>query len=74
MEDMTREDFERNFHLLKENQINFSSAVSRGIDSLSKVRYLPNGRIDFLSVDEMARCLANTMMTIDSEDFKERLK
>jgi len=30
------------------------------MDSLMRVRYQPNGRIDFLSVDEMARLNANT--------------
>lgn len=33
----------------------------RGPDSLMKVRCLPNGRIDLLSIDESARLHANMM-------------
>lgn len=78
MEDMTRKDFERNFHLLQERMLNgqmqFSNNVQKGIESLKKIKYLPNGRIDFLTVDESARCLVNTVMYFDSEEFKERFK
>ncbi|WP_200932173.1 AVAST type 1 anti-phage system protein Avs1c [Pseudorhodoferax sp. Leaf265] len=31
-------------------------------ESLLDVRLLPNGRLDFLSVDESARLIANTML------------
>ena len=37
------------------------------MDSLLRVRRLPNGRIDFLSVDEMARLDANTIGHFDEE-------
>jgi len=42
------------------------------MDSLMRVRYLPNGRIDFLSVDEMARLNANTSGHF-TEEFLEEL-
>jgi hypothetical protein len=37
---------------------------SRGVstEGILKVRELPNGRIDFLNVDESARSLANMMI------------
>lgn len=68
----SREEFERNFFLLKESQINVSSDVKRITNSIARIRYLPNKRIDFLTVDEGARCLANTtMFTLDNELIKE---
>lgn len=74
MEDMSREDFERNFYLLKEKEISFASGLTKGIESISKVRYLPNKRIDFLTVDELARCTANMMMSMDQELIKKMQK
>lgn len=35
-----------------------------GIEGLQKVRELPNGRIDFLSVDELTRLQANMHATM----------
>lgn len=68
----SREEFERNFFLLKESQIKCSSNVKRIPNSISRIRYLPNKRIDFLTVDEAARCLANTtMFTLDRDLIKE---
>jgi hypothetical protein len=65
----TRAEIERNFHLLQrqiqDGRLLFSERVSRTMDSLTRVRYLPNGRIDFLSVDEMARLQANMSAQMD---------
>jgi hypothetical protein len=59
----TREEFERNFHVLaekmKEGKIKFARGLDRTINGLLRVRKLPNGRIDFLTVDESARLMAN---------------
>ncbi len=41
------------------------------MDSILRVRNLPNGRIDFLSVDEMARLDANTTGHFTDEFFEE---
>jgi len=41
----------------------------RGPDSLLNVRSLPNGRIDFLSVDEMARLTANQTYQMRNMNF-----
>jgi hypothetical protein len=69
----TRGEFERNFHLLhrkmEQGQMHFSANVIHTLDGLEKVRFLPNGRVDFLSVDESARLQANTMNNFP--DFPE---
>ena len=39
----------------------------RTTDSIDKLRKLPNGRIDLLSVDESARLLANMQRQFDLE-------
>ena len=71
----TRAEFERNFHLLhrqmEDGRLLFSEQVPQTVDSLTRVRFLPNGRIDFLSVDEMARLQANTTAQIDEEAFEQ---
>lgn len=67
----TRAEFERRLHLLREQlrqgKMYFSSSVVRGIDGLQRVRMLPNGRIDFLSVDESTRLQANMMIQFQEE-------
>jgi hypothetical protein len=74
---MTRVEFERRFHLLKEQmnqgKFHFSASAALGIDRIVKVRFLPNGRIDFLSVDESVRCLVNTSVQFQSEDIEEMI-
>ena len=61
MENLSREEFERHFFLFSEKKIHIPENVIHSMDSLKRVKFLPNGRIDFLSVDELARCLVNTM-------------
>ncbi len=72
----TRREFERNFYitaeLMKKGKMHFSDRVDGTIDGLLRVRYLPNGRIDFLSVNEMARLHVNMMGNFSGEGlFKE---
>ena len=59
----TREEFERNFHVLGELMRGGRIKIARGLEGtirgLLRVRKLPNGRIDFLTVDESARLMAN---------------
>jgi hypothetical protein len=72
---MTRAEFERRFHLLREQIRHGRFHVAQGISlGIEKVRYLPNGRVDFLSVDESARLQANMMTQFQSELFKEMIK
>ncbi|MGZ0077494.1 AVAST type 1 anti-phage system protein Avs1c [Methylomonas sp. YC3] len=73
----TRAEFERRFHLLKEQmkqeKIHFSASAALGIDGILKVRLLPNERIDFLSVNESVRCLVNTSVQFNSEAMEEMI-
>ena len=74
----TRAEFERNFHLLRQQiadkKFFIAQELSRSIDGLDRVRFLPNGRMDFLSVDESARLQANMMNQFGDELFEEQLK
>lgn len=59
----SRSDFERNFNilaeLLREGRMNFSIHAKKSVESLRKMRKLPNGRIDLNTIDELARTTAN---------------
>ncbi|EKN5090076.1 hypothetical protein ABWC91_002051 [Yersinia enterocolitica] len=60
---LTRSEFEHRLHLLENHSKTGRFRLTEGVsgESLFKVRRLPNGRIDFLSVDETARLQANMM-------------
>lgn len=62
---MTRRDFERNFNivseLMKDGKCFFNSNTIETVEGLRKVKCLPNGRIDFLTVEESARLYVNMM-------------
>lgn len=67
----TREEFEHNFHFVQEQISREKFNVVRGVETgLERVRLLPNGRIDLLSINETARVTANTMATFAGR-FKE---
>jgi hypothetical protein len=72
----TRAEFEHRFHLLRERLQHgrMSFANSHMTIGLQKIRYLPNGRIDFLSVNESARLQANMMLQFQGEAFEEIIK
>jgi len=59
----TRAEFERNLNLLQARfrQGRILLAHTIRTEGLLRVRYLPNGRIDLLSVDESVRLQANMM-------------
>lgn len=59
----TRSEFELRFHYLHNimKQGKFHVAPHISMEGILKVRKLPNGRIDFLSVNEQARLNANMM-------------
>ena len=59
----TRSEFELRFHCLHNimKQGKFHVAPHISMEGILKVRKLPNGRIDFLSVNEQARLNANMM-------------
>ena len=64
----SREEFEHNINLLREQAEHISQATESAIGSfmaftypkLKKVRMLPNGRINFHTIDESLRLNANT--------------
>ena len=72
----TRAEFERNFHLLGRQISDGKFHVAEGIsvDGIARIRFLPNRRIDFLSVDESARLQANMMAQFDDESFQKMFK
>ncbi|MBP8542971.1 hypothetical protein P4B29_06525 [Citrobacter freundii] len=65
---LTRSEFEHRLHLLENHSKTGRLMLVEGVsgESLLKVRRLPNGRIDFLSVDETARLQANMMEWVKS--------
>lgn len=66
----TRAEFERRLHLLREQIKNGKMFFPKGMKlGLVNVRFLPNGRIDFLSVDESTRLQANMMEQFQNETF-----
>lgn len=67
----TREDFEMRLNYLLERikQGKYHLPNDPNIEqSLINIRYLPNGRIDMLSIDEIARLQANSIYTF--RDFQ----
>ncbi|QRQ11511.1 AVAST type 1 anti-phage system protein Avs1c [Acinetobacter pittii] len=71
----TRSEFEYRFHLLGNIIEQGRFHVNRGVstDGLRRIRYLPNGRIDFLSVNEQARLTANMMVQMQRLNFSENI-
>lgn len=70
----TRGEFEYRFHLLSHTIQEDKFHVNQGISlqGLHNVRHLPNGRIDFLSVNESARLMANMMCHFQNDElFKQ---
>lgn len=69
----TRAEFERNFNLLrqqiKDGKFFVQEGLTHSIAGITRVRFLPNGRIDFLSVDESARLQANMMDQLHEGSF-----
>jgi hypothetical protein len=56
----TRAEFEHRLHILRELIIQGKYHVASGLTlGFDQIRLLPNGRIDFLSVNESARLQAN---------------
>lgn len=71
----TRAEFELRFHHLVEAFKHGKQTIPRDMgESFLRLKKLPNGRLDFLSVDERARLQANMMLHAQSlkEDFQGR--
>ena len=68
-----RKEFERHIDILAESieQRTFKLPPSRRIlNSLLNLKQLPNGRVNFLTVDESTRLLANSLANFDRPEFK----
>lgn len=61
----SRSEFEQKLNMLVERirskTIKFTAKSTKTMNSLTKVRTLPNGRIDLNTVNEMARLTANSV-------------
>jgi hypothetical protein len=72
----TRAEFEERMNFAREQvkngMMHFAEGL-RGPDRLLNVRYLPNRRIDLLSIDEMARLNANMSYQMRNSDFGKML-
>jgi hypothetical protein len=68
----TRAEFEERMNYAREQVINGKMHFLKGLrspDSLLNVRYLPNRRIDLLSIDELARVTANQTYQMRNVNF-----
>jgi phosphatidylglycerophosphatase A len=69
----TRSEFERNIHilaeLLREGRMKFASHLEGTLNGLSRVRGLPNGRINFLTINESARLIVNMAAEMGEKDI-----
>lgn len=65
----SRFEFEQKLNMLAEKIINrrisFAQHTKKTMNGLTKVRKLPNGRIDLNTVDEMVRVTANSVSHFD---------
>lgn len=69
----TRAEFELRFHHLLEALKHGKLTIPRDMgESFLRLKKLPNGRLDFLSVDESARLQANMMLHFSG--FKDELQ
>lgn len=75
---LTRAEFERRLNILRESCMQRKFIIMKGctqiVDSLVKIKQLPNKRIDLLTIDEAARLNANMMVNTpfpeeDESDF-----
>ncbi len=68
----SRKEFEYNMFFLKEklenNQIVFNEFVARSMKGISNVKFAPNRRVNFHTVDEMARLIANMMTQMSQQE------
>lgn len=69
----TREEFEERVNLARELLI-IGKMDPQGMDGMANVRFLPNGRIDMLSIDESTRLIANQMHMMHTTDFGDSLR
>lgn len=64
----TREEFEERINLVLE-MLHTGKMHPQGMEGMLNVRFLPNGRIDMLSIDELTRVSANTLHMMQATDM-----
>lgn len=70
----TRAEFELRLNYLRENIMQGKFHAPRGLDlKIEEVRFLPNGRIDLPTINEMARLNANTIYNMSRGAMKNFL-
>lgn len=61
----SRKDYERNLYILLEQiengKVSFPYELERQVDGLLNTRQTPNCRINFMTVDEQSRSIANSI-------------
>lgn len=70
-----RKDFERHFNILVEkiHKKKFRIPPSRLLEnSLLNVKKMPNRRINFCTINESARLLANSLAHFDRPEFRKK--
>lgn len=71
-----RRDFERGANLLKESiesqRINFSAQMEHMFDSLTRVRMLPNGRLNLDTIDELVRSTFHILAANPWKDYETK--
>lgn len=69
-----RKEFERHFDILVESiqKRKFRVPPSRRLkNSLLNIKQLPNGRINFFTINESARLLTNSLAHFDRTEFRK---
>jgi hypothetical protein len=64
-----RAEFEKNIHIFRELMMNDKVQFAQGlksIDDILKVKKLPNKRVDFLSVGDLARATINSFVNFQN--------
>lgn len=69
----TRKEFEERINLVLE-LLHTGKMHPRGMEGMLNIKFLPNGRIDMLSIDESTRLSANTMHMMHTTDMGEKLR
>lgn len=71
---ISRKDYEHNINLLSEKMrlgvVKFTIASKKSVKGLLNARMAPNNRVNFHTINEMARLTANTVANMDERKNK----
>lgn len=72
---ISRKDYEHNINLLSEKMrlgiVKFTIASKKSVKGLLNARMAPNNRVNFHTINEMARLTANTVANMDERKNKD---